>query len=191
MAASTPEASPPKPTSRRGLTPFLAALAVAAVSAAVYAPALPSLTGPAHANKPYASFDEFYPFYQREHSRTETRAMHVAGTAVVLFLMLRAPALAAAAGVAGSVGFVLSGLLRGMPNGIVEGVTLLTVFLLVAKRGGALASALAALLVGYGCAWIGHFRFEHNTPATFIYPSYSLASDFKMFFAICTGAEKL
>ena len=134
MASKQPTS--PQAPRRRGLTPFLAALAVAAVSAAVYAPALPSLTGPAHANKPYASFDEFYPFYQREHSRTETRAMHVAGTAVVLFLMLRAPALAAAAAVAGSVGFLLSGLLRGMPNGIVEGTTLVTVFLLVALPAG-------------------------------------------------------
>ncbi len=41
-------------------------------------------------------------------------------------------------------------------------------------------------LAGYGFAWIGHFAFEKNKPATFVYPLYSLASDFKMFFELLT-----
>lgn len=40
---------------------------------------------------------------------------------------------------------------------------------------------LAAPLVGYGCAWIGHFFFEKNRPATFRHPWYSLAGDFVLF----------
>lgn len=36
-------------------------------------------------------------------------------------------------------------------------------------------------LLGYGCAWVGHFFFEHNKPATFKYPFLSLASDFLMY----------
>ena len=42
-------------------------------------------------------------------------------------------------------------------------------------------------LVGYGFAWIGHFAFEKNKPATFQYPGFSLASDFIMFYHILTG----
>ena len=42
-------------------------------------------------------------------------------------------------------------------------------------------------LLGYGFAWIGHFRVEHNRPATFQYPFWSLAADFKMFFFAITG----
>jgi hypothetical protein len=40
---------------------------------------------------------------------------------------------------------------------------------------------LAAPLAGYGFAWVGHFFFEHNRPATFTYPWYSLAADFVLF----------
>lgn len=45
---------------------------------------------------------------------------------------------------------------------------------------------IAALLVGYGCAWVGHFFFEHNKPATFQYPLYSFMGDWKMFWEILT-----
>ncbi len=41
--------------------------------------------------------------------------------------------------------------------------------------------------VGYGFAWVGHFYFEKNKPATFKYPLWSLYSDFKMFFQILGG----
>lgn len=42
-------------------------------------------------------------------------------------------------------------------------------------------------LTGYGFAWVGHFFFEKNKPATFTYPLWSLGSDFVMFYHILTG----
>ena len=35
-------------------------------------------------------------------------------------------------------------------------------------------------VVGYGFAWVGHFFFEKNKPATFQYPLYSFMGDWVM-----------
>ena len=37
-----------------------------------------------------------------------------------------------------------------------------------------------AFVFGYGFAWVGHFIFEKNKPATFKYPIYSFLSDWIM-----------
>jgi hypothetical protein len=46
-------------------------------------------------------------------------------------------------------------------------------------------------LLGYGFAWVGHFFFEKNTPATFSHPAYSLIGDWVMFKDILIGKIKL
>ena len=45
-------------------------------------------------------------------------------------------------------------------------------------------------LAGYGFAWIGHFAFEKNRPASFKYPIYSILGDFRMFWDIIVGRVK-
>ncbi len=46
---------------------------------------------------------------------------------------------------------------------------------------------LATLVAGYGFAWIGHFAFEKNRPATFRHPLYSLMGDWVMYAQIWSG----
>ncbi|MFK5889694.1 MAG: DUF962 domain-containing protein [Flavobacteriaceae bacterium] len=46
-------------------------------------------------------------------------------------------------------------------------------------------------IAGYGFAWVGHFFFEKNKPATFTYPLWSLVSDFKMYFQVLSGTISL
>jgi hypothetical protein len=49
---------------------------------------------------------------------------------------------------------------------------------------------LGGPVCGYGFAWVGHFFFEKNKPATFDYPVYSLLSDFRLFFELLIGKQK-
>ncbi len=95
------------------------------------------------------SFEDFYPFYLKQHSNKICRLLHVIGTTVVF-------ALAATA--------------------IYHSNYILLLFVPIA---------------GYGFAWIGHFFFEKNKPATFQYPLWSLKSDFKMYFQILSGKISL
>lgn len=90
------------------------------------------------------SFQDFWPYYVRQHSRPRTRALHAAGSvlAVVMF----------------GAAFALSlWLLIGVP------------------------------IVGYAFAWYAHFFVEHNRPATFGHPFYSLAADYRMLFLMMAG----
>jgi hypothetical protein len=59
--------------------------------------------------------------------------------------------------------------------------------LIVAGLAGDWRWLLAAPVVGYAFAWFGHFVFEHNRPATFGHPTWSLFSDFRMLGLFITG----
>jgi len=51
----------------------------------------------------------------------------------------------------------------------------------------ALPWILAGIAAGYLLAWIGHFFFEKNRPATFAHPLYSFVGDWVMWKDMLTG----
>jgi len=71
------------------------------------------------------------------------------------------------------------------------GSMLVLVVIAAACVTGELRWLWLAPLFGYGLAWIGHFAFEKNRPATFSHPLYSFAGDWVMFLDILRGRVRL
>jgi len=71
------------------------------------------------------------------------------------------------------------------------GTSLVLVILLIAVAKADARWLLLAPLAGYGFAWIGHFFFEKNRPATFTHPLYSFAGDWVMFWDVLRGRVRL
>jgi hypothetical protein len=67
------------------------------------------------------------------------------------------------------------------------GSTLAVVLVIVAIVLQSWWLLIAVPLVGYGFAWASHFGIEHNRPATFKYPLWSLAADWKMWLLMLSG----
>jgi hypothetical protein len=71
------------------------------------------------------------------------------------------------------------------------GTTLVLVVLAIALLTRDARWLWLAPVCGYGFAWIGHFAFEKNRPATFSHPLYSLAGDWVMYADILRGRVRL
>lgn len=71
------------------------------------------------------------------------------------------------------------------------GSTLVLAVIVTAIVTGHAAWLWLAPVAGYGCAWIGHYVFEKNRPATFTHPLYSLMGDWVMYWQILRGKVKI
>jgi hypothetical protein len=146
--------------------------------------------------KTFDNFESFYPFYLSQHADTTCQRLHFAGTSIIIALSLLSsrgfkygislfPALI--------MGCAACNMTKQYSHGIIEAVALLAVFVFSVKLNVSTWSqvfpAFGLITIGYAFAWVGHFYFEMNRPATFIYPTYSLMGDFKMWFEIATGAR--
>ena len=67
------------------------------------------------------------------------------------------------------------------------GTTLGIACLVAAAVAGRLWLAVAAPVIAYTFAWLGHLTIEGNTPATFANPWRSIAGDARMFWLMCLG----
>jgi hypothetical protein len=133
--------------------------------------------------KRYETFEEFYPHYLHEHSQKITRQWHYVGTSLFLIYMLFNPLLTIPIVAGGLSAYSIMPFFRHLSSGVSEVILFLAIYLI----GGKLIThsfkrTLIPLLLGYSFAWIGHFAFENNKPATFIYPSFSLMGDFRMIY---------
>ena len=71
------------------------------------------------------------------------------------------------------------------------GTTIAAVLLITALVTQRWSFAGLALLEAYAFAWVGHFFFEHNRPATFKYPLYSLIGDWRLWWDILRRRERI
>lgn len=67
------------------------------------------------------------------------------------------------------------------------GSTLVVLLVLAATVYQAWWLLWVALIQAYGFAWVGHFLFELNRPATFKHPLKSFVSDWRMWWEMLTG----
>lgn len=133
----------------------------------------------------FQDYESFWPYYISEHRDPRCRWVHFVGTSGFLAILL---------------GQLAAAPMRVGPALVVMIVIGAAFFQLEAKRNAipvllaiigiaafAAPGILWGVLVAYGCAWVGHFLIEHNRPATFKYPMWSLVSDFRMFGHMLTG----
>lgn len=71
------------------------------------------------------------------------------------------------------------------------GTSLSLLFLIALVATGHFWYLLAGLVCGYGFAWVGHFVFEKNRPASFKRPLYSFIGDWMMWRDILLGRISL
>jgi hypothetical protein len=131
------------------------------------------------------TFQEFWPYYLSQHSNLYCRILHFFGTTLFLLSIL--------------ICFLLNG------QNIIFGMALSSIILFVGtflepRRNPIPVLILVfailllsdwwiifGILLAYSFAWISHFMIEKNRPATFLYPTWSLGADLKLWGAMCIG----
>ena len=154
---------------------------------------IPSITGPRAETKPYKTHGEYWEFYLSQHSNEQNRALHIMGTGIafmVLFVWGIQSIHKTIAWVCLSLttGLIVHQLTIGEENGRIEAASVVVAMMVFTKLMDVPAwTPFVALVPAYAFAWVGHFRFEHNIPATFIYPTHSVISDQRLAFEMLTG----
>ena len=133
----------------------------------------------------FQDYASFWPYYISEHRDPRCRWVHFVGTTGFLSILgANLMADPTRVGLAlllmfaiGAATFQLEAKRNAIP----------VVLVIIGIAAFAAPGILWGVLFAYACAWVGHFLIEHNRPATFKYPMWSLVSDFRMFGQMLMG----
>jgi hypothetical protein len=130
----------------------------------------------------FAGENAFYPFYLDQHKDTTCRTLHAIGTSIVLLISIVEINVLKSLVLAVIVGLSVNQVTPMISNGFLEfGLMGFAYVYFMKKNTGNYKLAALVPFIAYFFAWLGHFKFEQNKPATFMYPSFSLMGDFVMF----------
>jgi hypothetical protein len=132
------------------------------------------------ATKQWHDFNSFYPEYLNQHLDETCQLMHFIGTTIFIVLLFMEPSLFHSLLPAAIAGMAVKNLTIHVEHGFIEMATMVILFLYHMHKRRKIHIGVGTLVTAYGFAWVGHFYFEHNKPATFIYPMYSLMGDMYM-----------
>ena len=132
-----------------------------------------------------SSFAAFFPYYLGEHRNPTCRRLHFVGTtgffAVFAWALWSEPSQFGPA-LAGMVALgALGSFIESQRNSAPLLLAMIVLGLAVQPW------LLAGVVWAYAFAWVGHFKIEHNRPATFTYPLWSLLGDFRMWGLMASG----
>ena len=132
------------------------------------------------------SLAAFWPYYLGEHRNPKSRALHFIGTsgffaAVAVGVYLNPLACAVGFPIAAVLGWVGAVWVEPTRAAIVPILAMVVVMAVAAPP------ILGGVACAYAFAWVGHFRVEHNRPATFQYPIWSFLCDFRMWGRMAMG----
>ena len=126
------------------------------------------------------SMSEFWPYYLSEHRHPVSRILHFFGTTAFFAAVISS--------------LLWNPLWFSLALAFAVGLGWLAATQVERDRPAFLPMLAAApwtmpggIVVAYACAWVGHYRFEHNRPATFKYPVWSFLCDFRMWGQMARG----
>ncbi|GAA5871831.1 hypothetical protein JCM3774_000313 [Rhodotorula dairenensis] len=122
----------------------------------------------AYSKSGYSTFKAFYPYYLGEHSNAICRRLHLVGTTIAVGTLVRA----------------ILAMIPLLDNDPLHRFASLR----FGQEGwkSIRKLLLGGFLQGYVWAWIGHFFFEKNKPATFKHPLYSFLGDLTLWREVMT-----
>lgn len=114
--------------------------------------------------------------------------LHYIGTSVFLLTAITDLTILLSYSIAMVCGLTIHPITIHSSHGLIEALAMFGTYLIsINLLKGKVSKAAGSVMVAYACAWIGHFFLENNRPATFIYPTYSLMGDLKLWYDVTTS----